>query len=119
MSESISEVSEIALLQRSALELIEDWQDVVERPDGGQRRGFRRALKAAQSGQAEGRFYELNRNSLSLEVLGEVAVGRTGAWPGLRQGTVKAQDALNIGSRRCRYRRDVDTAGEAWWRMIH
>jgi hypothetical protein len=64
------EVGEVSFLQRRALELIENRQDVVERSDGCQRRCLRRALKAAQCGQAEGGFNELDGNASSFEVLG-------------------------------------------------
>jgi hypothetical protein len=41
------EVSEVALLQGCVLKLVENGQDVMERPDERQRLGFRRAMKAA------------------------------------------------------------------------
>src|SRR5215207_4212159 len=115
-SESVVEVGEVAVLQRRILELFEDGQDVVERPDGGQRRGFWGALKAAQCGQAESRFDELDGDASSFEVLGEVAIGWTGACCGLRQGAVKAQDALDVGGHGCGCRSEGPSMRRVWQR---
>jgi hypothetical protein len=96
-SEACTEVVEVARGRRAAEELLDDGEEVVEGGDGGEGRRIGRPEGPSGGGQEEGGVDGVEGDGLVEEVLGEAAVGGSGAAAGTGGFAVQSEEAAGVG----------------------